>query len=283
MNDIFSPSRFSNYVCLYAGENKKKLLQMLLVIVGILIFGAVIYPIFKGIYSGPTNYDPMWDRETGMFWSFLFLSICIFSAYAFNSCDSKLKRISVLSFPVSSLEKFLTYLLFYCVAVYIVFIVGLVIADYLRVWTAPIYAAPGSTIAPMPLKYFLTFGYENGGDIENTMIEMMIAYSALITLQSFFFLAAAIWPKATFRKGFLSLIGISIGFNTILFFSMRCAKMIYGNILLFRFKDLFDNLGTIINFDTFINSGYIISSVLTLGMYILAYYRFKEMESIERW
>lgn len=283
MNDIFSPSRFSNYVCLYAGENKKKLLQILLVIVGILIFGAAIYPILKGVYSQPTNNDPMWDRETGMFWSFLFLSICIFSAYAFNSCDSKLKRISALSFPVSSLEKYLTFLLFYCIAVYIVFICGLVIADYLRVWTAPIYAAPGSIIAPMPLSYFFTFGYENGENIEKTMVEMMIAYSALISLQSFFFLAASIWPKSTFRKGFLSLIGISIGFNAILFLSMRCVKMIYGHILIFRFKDWFENLGTLISLDTFLIFGYIISSVLTLGMYILAYYRFKEMESIERW
>lgn len=291
MNDIFSPSRFWDYVKLYAGENKKKLLQWIAAIVGVLIFGAAIQPVLKGVYNAPLSYDPMWDREMAMFWPVLFIIICASAASTFISYDSKLKRISGLSFPVSNLEKFFTYVLIYCIGVYVIFLVGFYVADYLRVWTAPIYAAPGCVIEPMPLKYFLCFGedYETISESGNIMINQstylaaMLSFMGMITLQAFFVLASSIWPKASFRKGFLAIIGITIALNVILFFSFQLVNKIYGPITVFRFKELIMHADRFITFEGFITTGYIVGIVLTLGMYILSYFRFKEMESIERW
>lgn len=292
MNDIFSSTRFLNYVKLHVGENKKKLLQWVLAIAGLMIFAAVIYPLMKGVYTYPSKgEDPMWLKEMSMFWAFLFFLVVSTAASSFISYDSKLKRISALSFPASTFEKFLTYILIYGVVVYVLYFISMILADYLRVLIAPIYAAPGCTIEPMPLKYFFSFGedftYEmSSGDVvfnKNTLLVCMIAFSGLITLQAFFFLMASIWPKATFRKGFLALIGMSIGFNTILFLSFNLALKIYGHVWVFRFEDMFRHLDQYISFEGFLASGYIIGIVVSLGMYLLAYYRFKEMESIERW
>lgn len=292
MNDIFSSSRFFNYIKLYVGENKKKLLQWLLAIGGLMIFAAVIYPIMKGIYAFPSRgEDPMWLKEMSMFWAFLFFLVVSAAASSFISYDSKQKRISALSFPVSTFEKFLTYILIYGVMVYVLYFVCIIFADYLRVWTAPLYAMPGCIIEPMPLKYFFSFGEEfsyrmSSGEIvinQNTLLVCMFAFCGLISLQAFFFLVASIWPKASFRKGFLSLIGISIAFNTILFLSVKLAIKIYGHVWVYRFQDMFEHLDKYVSFESFITSGYIIGIAISLGMYLLAYYRFKEMESIERW
>lgn len=246
----------------------------------------------KGVYAYPyKGEDPMWLKEMSIFWAFLFFLVMSTAASSFISYDSKLKRITALSFPASTFEKFLTYILIYGIGVYVIYFIGMIFSDYLRVLIAPIYAAPGCTIEPMPLKYFFSFGegftYKTSGGYEvanqNTLVACMAAFSCLISIQAFFFLMASIWPKATFRKGFLTLIGMSIGFNTILFFSFNLALKIYGNVWVFRFKDIFRNIEDYISFETFITSGYIIGIVASLGMYILAYFRFKEMESIERW
>lgn len=285
MNDIFSSTRFLNYVKLHVGENKKKLLQWVLAIAGLMIFAAVIYPIMKGVYNSPTKVeDPMWLKETSIFWAFLFFLVMSAAASSFIFYDSKQKRISALSFPASTFEKFLTYLLIYGVGTYVIYFVAMFFADYLRVWTAPIYAAPGCTIEPMPLKYFISFGegftYKTH---EQTLVICMLAFSGIICLQAFFFLVASIWPKASFRKGFLSLIGMSIGLNTIFFLSFNLATKIYGHVWVFRFEDMLKHIDKYISFYSFITSGYIIGIAVSLGMYILAYFRFKEMESIERW
>jgi len=286
-NDIFSPARFSMYVKQYAGENKKKLIQMALTIFGVLIFCAAIGPLINGCYYLPDNgVDPMWNKELTTFWMLLFFLVFICAASAFSSYDSRLKRMRALIFPASTIEKYLTYILFYVVGIYILFFVGMIFADYIRVWTAPIYANGQSTIATMPLKYFFTFGHmpDSGNPMsyyhnETLCISQMLAFNSIICIQAFFILAAAIWPKHARLRGFLSLTGITIAVGFILYVSMRIIFNIYGKNLTFRWESEMEN----ITFQTFITSMYIIGIVVTIGLYLLSYRRFKEMESIDRW
>lgn len=292
-NDIFSPSRFALYVKQYAGENKKKLIQMVLTIIGTMIFVAAIFPILNGCYYFPSHYnptqylDPMWEKETTVFWIFLFTFACVAAAGAFISYDTKIKRISALTFPASNLEKYLTYILFYGIAIYATFFVGLIVADYIRVWTAPIYATEGAMIEPLPLKYFFSFGHLIGDerdamsyyDAESVKAMRMFTFTGLITLQSFFFLAASIWPKNARLRGILSLIGITIAMNFITYLAMKIFINIHGISFTFRFENEMRDLG----FETFTTIVYTIGIIVTIGFYLLSYKRFKEMESIERW
>lgn len=287
-NDIFSPTRFALYVKQYAGENKKKLIQMVLTVIGTMIFVSAIFPILNGSYYFLSHgLDPMWQKETMVFWIFLFTFACVTAAGAFISYDSKIKRISALTFPASNLEKYLTYIIFYGIAIYVTFFIGLIIADYIRVWTAPIYAVEGAVIEPLPLTYFFSFGHLVGDerdamvyyDAESVAVMRMFAFTGIITLQSFFFLAASIWPKNARLRGILSLIGITIALNFITYMAMKIFININGTSFTFRFENQLRDLG----FETFSAIVYTIGIIVAIGFYLLSYKRFKEMESIERW
>lgn len=287
-NDIFSSRRFCLFIKQYAGENKKRFLQMTLGILGILIFCTSILPVITGCYLHPSysGIDVMWNKEESMFSFLLFLIVIISAASTFSSYDSKIKRISALTLPASPLEKFATYILFNVVAIYIVFFAGILIADQIRVWTAPIYANPGAVIKPIPLSYLFSFGYIDGDTDISTFINdesmqaiTMFTITGLLGLQAFFTLCSAIWPKRGKLSGFVSLVGISIAFNTILFFSFRLVLNMYGTSFRFRWEEQFREM----DMQTFMTVCCTISTLVIIGLYTLSYKRFKEMESIERW
>ncbi|MDE6339442.1 MAG: hypothetical protein K2K97_06615, partial [Muribaculaceae bacterium] len=263
-----------------------------------MIFCAAILPIFNGSYSYPYGGDDlMWERELVIFWTFLFFFSFTVGAMAFISYDTKGKRIYSLTFPVSNLEKFLTYILFYVVGVYVIFIIGYFVADSIRVWTAPIYAVDGVTIEHMPLKYFLSFGYDDGSSVttyygeeagyDKIKMFRMMAFTGIIGIQAFFVLCASIWPKHGRLRGILSVIGITVAINFILYLSMKLVFAMYGYNIKFRWADnlnyWIEKSVFNISFSTFLAVAYIISISISAGMYLLSYLRFKEMESIERW
>lgn len=104
---------------------------MTLGILGMLIFCTSILPVITGCYLHPSynGIDTMWNKEESMFSFLLFLIVIISAASTFSSYDSKIKRISALTLPASTLEKFATCILFNVVAIYIVFFAGVLIAD----------------------------------------------------------------------------------------------------------------------------------------------------------
>lgn len=275
-NDIFSSRRFCLFIKQYAGENKKRFLQMTLGILGMLIFCTSILPVITGCYLHPSynGIDTMWNKEESMFSFLLFLIVIISAASTFSSYDSKIKRISALTLPASTLEKFATCILFNVVAIYIVFFAGVLIADQIRVCTAPIYADPGAVIKPIPLSYLFSFIND-----ESMQAITMFTITGLLGLQAFFTLCSAIWPKRARLSGFVSLVGISIAFNTILFFSFRLVLNMDGMSFKFRWEEQFREMGM----PTFMTIFYTINIIIIIGLYILSYKRLKEMESIERW
>lgn len=284
-NDIFSFSRFSMYVATFYGENRKKLLQTALSIVGVMIFFAAIIPIMKGTYAVPSTYDRMWSREISLFWIFLFMFAFVGAAGTFISFVSKEKRIYSLTFPASNLEKFLTYILFFVIGIYVIFFIGYFVGDYLRVWTAPLYADSEATIEPMPLLYFLSFGdiYYNDGhydyDSESVYIMRFMVFSSLLFLQALFVLFASIWPKHAKQRGLISIVGINFGLGFIFYLGMKIVLEMYGIHFIFRWEDTLQDIGL----NTVLAWGYSMTFVIVTGLYLLSYKRFKEMETIERW
>lgn len=282
MNNIFSPLRFGLYIKQYAGENWKKLLQMVASIFGMFIILTTIFPLLKGTYSYPSHVDGMWDFETTIFWCLLFVMAAATAATMFFNIDNKNKRISLLTLPASNLEKFLTVFLFSIIGFYIIFFAALIVADYARVLIAPIYAVPGAEIAHMPLKYFFTFGkVDEDLQILDHSEEIvagvrLVAFSSLIILQAFYALAASIWPKNAKIRGTLAGICIIIGINLISYISIKICFP-YDNFM--PKKPHFEDF----NLNTFITINYIVAIAITIGTYLLTYKRFKETESIERW
>ncbi len=282
MNNIFSPKRFGLYIRQYIGENWKKLLQMTATIFGLLIVLTTVIPFINDSYTFPrTQYDAMWNQETSMFWSILFVLVAVVAGTMFSNMATKAKRISLLTLPASNLEKFLTLIIFYVIGIYVVFFIAMIVADYARVLIAPLYASPEAVIAPLPLKYFFNFGKVDGSlqileYIRETIKCFHLAvFSSLIIIQSFYALAAVIWPKSGKLRGTLAGVCIMIGLITILSFSVEIFFS-SGHIIPRPAPDGWD-------FDTFITVSYVVAIAVTTGTYLLAYRRFKESESIERW
>lgn len=279
-NDIFSTIRFFNYIKQYACENKKKLITFGLAIVGVLIFTDAILPFINGTYNYAYNYDPMWAKEQAMFWTMLYIGVAVGGANAFNTYDSKGKRIYSLTLPVSNLEKFLTYILFYGLGVYVCSFIGEFVGDCIRTLTAPFYATEGSVIEPMPLKYLFSF---DTSDAQAMQLMKMMVFISLITIQAYFILAGTIWPKYGMMRGFLSTIALYMILGFIVYLSFQTIFAINGHMIVFRFEEALRNLDPYITFKAVLTSGYIVGSLIAIGLYMLSYLRFKEMESIERW
>ena len=291
-NQIFSPKRFADYFKLFIGENWKKLLTTTASLVGALIVAQTLIPPLTGCYDPGQNFgplDPMWQKSVIILWIMLFVSVVTWSGSFLLSYRSKNRRFSLLTLPASNCEKFLTYFLIYIIGIYVIFFFGMELGNYLRVWTAPLYAANDAIIQPLPFKYFLTFGrsyileHRDGLSfspeaLEFSIIKMntMIAITlgSLFILQSFFALCSTIWPKSGTRNGILAAVTLLI-LSSILVNLGR--SIFFPDIHItdrFNYQDYHDILLTI----HCVGAG-----VICLILYGIAYLRFKELETINRW
>lgn len=291
-NQIFSPKRFADYFKLFIGENWKKLLTTTASLVGSLIVVQTLLPPLTGCYDPGQNFgpiDPMWHKSFVILWIMIFVSVVTWSGSLLLSYRSKNRRFSLLTLPASNCEKFLTYFLIYIIGIYVIFFFGMELGNYLRVWTAPLYAANDAIIQPLPLKYFLTFGrsyileHRDGltfspEALEFSMIKMntMIAITlgSLFILQSVFALCSTIWPKSGTRNGILVVVILLI-LSSILINLGR--GIFFGGTPIterFDFYNYHDILLTIHCIGT---------AVICLILYGIAYLRFKELETINRW
>ncbi len=287
MNNIFSLNRFGLYVCQYFGENWKKLLSMFGAIIGCYIFVTAILPALNGTYSIPNSFeDPMHKTEVAALWAITFCYCAVTAGQAFQSYENKNRRFSLLTLPASSLEKFSTYLLFYVVLMLAICVLGIIFADYVRVWTAPLYAADGCCIQPLSLKTFFTFGqlevYSSGDEMNISQIRLqrvefsiMASVIGILLLQSFFFLTSSIWPKNGRVRGILCGIGILIAWGLLVSLGSHVFFPKYVSLApRFEFETSFRNFMTI---------SYATGIITILINYSIAYLRYRELETINRW
>lgn len=290
-NEIFSFQRFGDYIRLHLLSNKKRLLQTSLMMIGIMVFVDAIMPFFTDPYTGhnaglykEAGIDAMWIKEERTFSIFLFLYVLVAASEAFFSYNSKESRIRALTLPASNFEKFITYFLVYIIGVYVVFAIGFIATDYLRIAIAPLYAGEDAVIKPMPLAYFFNFGKLPGFDYidaETIRIKRLIITTSLMQLGAIFFLFSSIWPKNSRRKGLLTLLGTGTACVLLAILGLKVAHDIYGFNMISRFEGIVEFLD--ISLNTFITASYCSATIWTVCLYLLSYFRFKEMESIERW
>lgn len=272
--DIFSFRRFSIYLTQYTGQNWKKLLQISLGILAFMILSIAVLPALTGRYSWPASHDVSWQSEINTICVTAYVFVFVAAASAFIGYDSKGKRVVNLTLPVSNFEKFLTYIVIYVVGALAVYLLSVLIADWLRVLTASIYAHKDAHVEALGITRILTADMDlSGNDPKNTFL-LTSSYINLFSIQSFFFLAAAIWPRQARSKGFLSILCIMIGFS--LMISLSFHVFFPGGFEPNQF--LRDSQPYQASFVCTI-----VSAVTIIGMYALSYLRFKEMESIERW
>lgn len=305
-----NPTRFANYFKKEFYENRKSLLLRSVIMVAILTSIAIFlglcenddysrrnralkekpimtheaYSSYENIYCGyvytlDLNYegeciDDASENTLLTFFSCFPIALIICASFFFESMQSKQKKIATLMAPATYLEKFLTKFAIYIILPIFVFIAGCIIAESIRFVTFSIFYPSGEIINFMD--YQSLIDKFTSGKI--ALFHAITTYTlSCIAAASFYILGSSIWPKLALLKtmavqciiSFVALISTIIaGISGALSDSMRSIQ----NIL--------DSLNwEVSTYFWFIYAFLIIFSITNM---VIAYFRFKESEIIQR-
>lgn len=269
MNDVFSFSRFGLLLKTDLSSNIKKYSMWLLLIWGILI--AMVSISIMNNYrtlSDPDYYngftyrtDPVANFMEVIFYLSLFLTTAIAASMTMQNLSTKATRINSLMLPATSLEKFLSRWCIFVPAYLVLFLVSFQLIDWLRVGVEMMIFTADSRISPLNVISMLS----------TTESGMLIVVCPLVLIQSLYVLGSTIWPKNSLLKTTCALFIICMALTL---FTMLSTG------LLVEFTDKYTFNPSSHAVKNFFKS--IILSVTVIS-YIIAYFRYKEIEIIQRW
>ncbi len=262
---FFSLPRFVHLCRKEMAEDWKKHALRIVLMYGMMTF-AFLWSGFSeangDLYTYLNSQDPSWKfvATGGIILCVVFG--CISASFMMGQMKSKTGRTSVLMTPVTPFEYYFSRWIVYVFAYLLVFLIVFKLADYTRVSVI-------SLIAPedMVVESF-RFSYMKGNHSSFfSYREFIVAIAGYFFAQSWFVLGSSIWPKNAFLKTF------SAG-----------AVFVFTILLTARIIRVSASSGP-----SYFSGHNMIEYVLVGGMsvfvvfnWILAYYRFKESEIINR-
>lgn len=256
LNKYFSEAKtYANYE-LKSGF--RTFAQVVGAVFGVLLI-IVLYDIFFNTNYSIASVDPMHGTMKTLLRGGIFFSAILSASLMFNNLAKKEGRIQNLMLPTSQLTKYLIrWVIFiplsivcYCVIFEIVDIIRLIVVNIHYDSTVPCQLFDTGTCL------FTDKGFDLWG--------------ILIFFQGFFALGAIIWPKRSVAKttiAFISIVIVNSGYGAWLSNLCLSSNMSYG------WDITNDHVSAIV---------FISECLMALICYIIAYYRFKEIEIIQRW
>ena len=199
---------------------------------------------------------------------------CLSASLVMEKMKNKTSRLSTLMTPSTPFEKFFSRWLISTIVFLVVFLIAFKLADYTRVMVySLIYPEVKEVILPVNLGDLVGSGKR--WFLFNETYQLILVLSIYCFVQSLFVLGSSVWPKNSFLKTFVSV--------TIIVLIYVLMGMLTGNMLFHGNNNK--------------DYGYIFSSfteqqVFTLGTiafmffalvnWVLAFFRFKESEIIQR-
>lgn len=239
-------------------EQRKTNIMSLVVLFGSLIVLSLIIGATQKYPPRVAGIDHAIVGEQVLFTIMLFILGSIYVSTAFNSLIHKTGRISMLSLPANSSEKFLAHWFLY------VFL-------FLILYFCAIWAADATRVIVMRLSHtecgFITF--MKWDDIFNTEGSATIALFLLY--QSFFLLGSIVWPRYSFIKTYFALTALST-----LFFIIcgLCVTLLLKSDRVYMTQSL-DNINPL-------HVIWYLTGSICLINYFLTYLRLRESEIINR-
>lgn len=274
-NNIFDRSRFTNFLMKDLIENwKSNLLRI------ISMYGLITIVFFFNNYFSFKNYSPTnlyVANQVESFGLVLFLWClwgfgCVSASLTFERMKTKIGKISLLMSPVTSLEKYLVRWFLMTIVFLAVFLLVFKLADYSRVLFFSILYPDIDIIKPISLMHMVGNSNEYWSlfPSNSTFICMVSVY---LFFQSFFLLGSAFWPKNAFLKTFAVLL--------VIFFIYAFTALFLNDKILNNPSGGFGYL-MCLSRDEIILGVSIVSFTLALLNWVIAYFRFKEAEVINR-
>lgn len=273
MKDFFDSRRFGKY---FAYEIRSGWRQYITYLGAVLIILAFIM-IFAGLtdrgnYEGVDNYlrsnsfgyDPMWGMEMGWFWFSIFAVCVIAASRTFSDLSGKEGRIFSLMLPASQFEKYLTRWLILGPVTLVLFICGCELVDLLRCLVLSIAYPDSGNIHALGGQLF---------DFNSTEWKSLI--SAILLLQSVNVLGSSIWPKNAVVKTLFA-IAVIVLLNAM--FGGFLVRLMYDEGMYYVDGTIFDKSEMDIA-DTML----CLSIIMAVVNYVVAYFRIREIEIVQRW
>lgn len=214
--------------------------------------------------------DAIWRVELFAFlWAIVIMGM-LSASFVMERMKSKTNRTAMLMTPATMFEKFFSRWLVFTFGFLIVFLIAFKLADFTRVGIYLMsYPELKGIIAPVPLSHLV--GEEQYWTAFTDCKTFMAGVSAYFFTQSLFVLGSTVWPKNAFVKTFAALVVIVIAYVSI---GAALTKAFFtGNG--FSEPIFSDDTLWIIMTTTFL--------ALACFNWVLAYFRFKESEIINRW
>lgn len=274
-NNIFDRSRFISFLMKDLMENwKSNLLRV------VSMYGLIVLIFFFNNYFTFENYSPAnlyVANQVESFGMVLFMWClwgfgCVSASLTFERMKSKTGKISMLMTPVTSFEKYLVRWFLMTILFLVVFLLVYKLADYTRVLFFSLLYPDIDIIKPISLLHLVGDSNEYWS-LFTTNSKFLCMVSGYLLFQSFFVLGSAFWPKNAFLKTFATLL-------IILFIYVSTAMLVNGKIM----NNQSGELGYLMSFsgDQIILGVTIFSFALALMNWVIAYFRFKESEVINR-
>lgn len=269
---FFSFPRFANYFKKVLVEDRKRLLQRIITVFGLLVvFGAIISDSCYQHYMEAlkmgfvrNEIDPAIDGLMPLFVFGLFIGCALSASFIMEPMSSKTSRIYALMLPATSFEKYFVRWFIYTIGYLVVYYLLFLLVDVMRVCVF-------SVIYPeIDIITFLNPYAEIVAFRDDPSLGFIV--SLYLLLQSIFVLGSSLWPKYAFLKTFTAYTILGMAFSAF-----------FAGIM-----NLFDRPGNSyimpeLSDDTLFLIATCGVMMVTLFFWWLAYKRFKEMEVVNRW
>ena len=273
---FFSGNRFGYLFKKELMEDMKKNLMRCIVLFGIFL---VLF-LFVGFNSYNVNpyhvatYDKLWDPMAVFFIFGIFIGACLSATYITEKMKNKTGKISVMMLPATSFEKFSVRWLTYCIGFLLVYFLAFELADCIRVLVLSNYF-PKETINSFPVWRVITTGeFRTDVNVSSKQRQIVsIVIAVFWAMQSFFVLGSTLWQKNSFLKTAVALFALCAGIGLVA----------YWSTMLFIPNDFYMAEPESISEETGLLMVSIFFYAIALFNTVLAYFRYKEMEVINRW
>lgn len=273
---FFSGNRFGYLFKKELMEDMKKNLMRCIVLFGIFL---VLF-LFVGFNSYNVNpyrvatYDKLWDPMAVFFIFGIFIGACLSATYITEKMKNKTGKISVMMLPATSFEKFSVRWLTYCIGFLLVYFLAFELADWIRVVVFSNYF-PKETINSFPVWRVITTGDFRTDEIVSSKQRQIVSIVIAVfwAMQSFFVLGSTLWQKNSFLKTAVALFALCAGIGLLVCWSTK----------LFIPNDFYKAEPESISEETALLMVSIFFYAIALFNTVLAYFRYKEMEVINRW
>jgi hypothetical protein len=271
-DSFFSFPRFANYFKKVLVEDRKRLLQRIITVFGLLVvFGAIIsdscyqhYMEALKIGIVRSEIDPAIDGLMPLFVFGLFIGCALSASFIMEPMSSKTSRIYALMLPATSFEKYFVRWFIYTIGYLVVYYFLFLLVDVMRVCVF-------SVVYPeIDIITFLNPYAEIVALRDDAPLGFIV--SLYLLLQSIFVLGSSLWPKYAFLKTFTAYTILGMAFSAFFAGIMNLFNRPGNSYIMLELSD--DTLFLIATCGVM---------MVTLFFWWLAYKRFKEMEVVNRW